>query len=108
MFDEEDEVELVDGVVRVPVKLTAKQWKWLRTLTSDLRSEDISDAVQVCVNSHVEASEKGGLNPSKYQAIKSFENCMSRCDWRDMIPVVERFKLLLQQAEIRDKLQEEK
>lgn len=103
LFNEEG-LEVLDGHLSVPVTLTVKQYRWLKELADDLRCNDISDALAVCVNSHIEAHEKGGLNPSKYNTIKYFEQCMQSCAWREMIPVVERFQLLLQQNELKDKL----
>ncbi len=104
MIDELVEgTELLDGTVMVQVRFTVEQYKWLRDLGEDLRS-DFSAAVQTCVDPNIEAHQKDKYNPARYRIIENFKGWMQRCDWNEAKETLEQLQLMYQQAEIRHKL----
>lgn len=59
-------------LVEVSIEITRKQRDWLDDLASDLRG-DRSDAVQVCIDPHIEAAEKSPENPTRHMITEQFK-----------------------------------
>ena len=106
--DEEfEKIELVDGTVRIPVDFTVKQFKYLKDLGEDLRS-NFSAAVACCVNPSIEAHEKAPMDILSYKMRKAFDHLMMCCNWKDGYKLLEEFKLKLEAQEIKEKLKDVK
>lgn len=83
------------------VEFTEKQRTWLYTLASDLRGS-FSEAVQCCVDDHVEAHEKDPMNPARYNVKKEFAACLQRFDWPEAYKILSDLRVMLAEAEMKE------
>jgi hypothetical protein len=89
------------SVETLAVEFTEKQRTWLRTLASDFRGS-FSEAVQCCVNDHIEAHEKDPMNPARHNVKKAFAHCLQRFDWPDAYKLLSDLRVMLAEAELKE------